>query len=224
MLAAVAEGDWSRPATQEGVGELRLRDVPRMMAEHDASHRDEIRALLGEPPLQDRRRSGGSSLATALVVLLAMPLLGCPIESASPIGVPVDSTRDARLLGDWHCASTWDDKAFTLSMTPLQERLYSIRMTMPGETPMTAQGYGSSVKGSTVLNVMEVEEGKPKDKWVFVRYSLPTRDSVVFELADDELLKKEQTADALKAAFEGPKRDQIFETFYACARVGESKN
>ena len=48
QLAAVADGEWSRTGVQDGVGPLALRDIPSMMAEHDASHRDEIRALLGE--------------------------------------------------------------------------------------------------------------------------------------------------------------------------------
>jgi DinB family protein len=48
-LAAVGEGEWARGGVQAGVGPVTLADVPSMMAEHDASHRDEIRGLLGEP-------------------------------------------------------------------------------------------------------------------------------------------------------------------------------
>jgi len=50
ILEGLDEVRWARAATQEGVGRLRLSDLPRRMAEHDASHRDEIRALLAEPP------------------------------------------------------------------------------------------------------------------------------------------------------------------------------
>jgi len=35
---------WSRAGTQEGVGRIMLCDLPRMMAEHDDSHRAEIEA------------------------------------------------------------------------------------------------------------------------------------------------------------------------------------
>ena len=38
--------EWEFAGNQEGVGEVRLRDLPRMMAEHDASHRAEIEELL----------------------------------------------------------------------------------------------------------------------------------------------------------------------------------
>lgn len=48
LLAGLTPSQWERAATQEGVGSLRLSDVPRMMAEHDASHRQEIRDLLGD--------------------------------------------------------------------------------------------------------------------------------------------------------------------------------
>jgi hypothetical protein len=50
-FARLTPAEWARPASQEGVGSLTLSDLPRMMAEHDASHRDEIRVLLGEPPI-----------------------------------------------------------------------------------------------------------------------------------------------------------------------------
>lgn len=39
LLRAVKGGQWSRGATQEGVGRVGLCDVPRMMAEHDAAHK-----------------------------------------------------------------------------------------------------------------------------------------------------------------------------------------
>jgi hypothetical protein len=43
------EGDaWERAGVQEGVGTITLRDIPRMMHEHDLSHRREIEALLQE--------------------------------------------------------------------------------------------------------------------------------------------------------------------------------
>jgi hypothetical protein len=36
---------WTREGRQEGVGPVSLADVPRMMLEHDRSHREEIAAL-----------------------------------------------------------------------------------------------------------------------------------------------------------------------------------
>ena len=41
---ALTPDDWMRRGTQEGVGVISLCDVPAMMAEHDASHRQEIEA------------------------------------------------------------------------------------------------------------------------------------------------------------------------------------
>jgi hypothetical protein len=48
ILATVADDEWSRGGIQEAVGLVTLGDIPRMMADHDASHRLEIRALAGE--------------------------------------------------------------------------------------------------------------------------------------------------------------------------------
>jgi hypothetical protein len=47
-LASVAPADWSREGVQAGAGRITLGDVPRMMADHDASHRREIEALFLE--------------------------------------------------------------------------------------------------------------------------------------------------------------------------------
>jgi hypothetical protein len=46
VLRGLPEAAWARAGTQEGVGTVRLADVPHMIAEHDAGHRAEIRALL----------------------------------------------------------------------------------------------------------------------------------------------------------------------------------
>jgi uncharacterized damage-inducible protein DinB len=45
-LRSLSEEAWTRAGTQEGVGAVTLSDIPRMMVEHDTSHRAEITALL----------------------------------------------------------------------------------------------------------------------------------------------------------------------------------
>ena len=45
-LAAVEGPKWDRGGIQEGVGRITLRDIPRLMHEHDQTHREEIAALL----------------------------------------------------------------------------------------------------------------------------------------------------------------------------------
>ena len=47
-LRHVAPEDWNREGIQDGVGSLRLSDIPRMMAEHDREHTAEIASLLAE--------------------------------------------------------------------------------------------------------------------------------------------------------------------------------
>jgi len=43
-LRAIQPGEWTRTGQQQGVGRIRLGDLPSMMAAHDASHRREIEA------------------------------------------------------------------------------------------------------------------------------------------------------------------------------------
>jgi DinB superfamily len=51
LLRSVEGAAWDRAGRQEGVGSITLRDVPRMMCEHDDSHRAEIAALLAGRPI-----------------------------------------------------------------------------------------------------------------------------------------------------------------------------
>jgi hypothetical protein len=44
LLRSVPDEAWSRGGVQENVGEVRLSDIPRLMHEHDASHKAEIEA------------------------------------------------------------------------------------------------------------------------------------------------------------------------------------
>jgi len=49
-LARVTPSEWTRRGVQEGVGPVSLRDIPVMMAKHDAAHRDEINAWSARAP------------------------------------------------------------------------------------------------------------------------------------------------------------------------------
>jgi hypothetical protein len=44
-LRTLPEPSWRRSGVQEGVGDVTLADIPVRMAEHDASHRQEIEVL-----------------------------------------------------------------------------------------------------------------------------------------------------------------------------------
>ena len=58
--------DWARRGVQEAVGRISLADVPRMMAEHDLSHSQDIAALLSElrgEPLPGRGNHTTSAVA-----------------------------------------------------------------------------------------------------------------------------------------------------------------
>jgi len=46
-LRSLTPEQWLRRGTQDGVGPVSLCDLPAMMAEHDAAHREEIEAWPG---------------------------------------------------------------------------------------------------------------------------------------------------------------------------------
>ncbi len=47
-LANLSRTEWKRSGSQEGVGSVKLEDIPRMMVEHDRAHGAEIASLLAE--------------------------------------------------------------------------------------------------------------------------------------------------------------------------------
>jgi hypothetical protein len=64
-LRGLCAAQWDRSGSQEGVGRVTLADIPRMMAEHDRAHGDEIAdliALAQGVPFSDRPH-GGSAVA-----------------------------------------------------------------------------------------------------------------------------------------------------------------
>ena len=58
-LARVTPSEWKRRGLQQGVGPISLRDIPTMMAEHDAAHRDEINAWSGGRAVNQHRQVAG---------------------------------------------------------------------------------------------------------------------------------------------------------------------
>ena len=61
-LRVAHENDWDRVGDQEAVGPIRLADMPKRMADHDASHTEEVRGLLKEI---DPAHEGLAELVTA---------------------------------------------------------------------------------------------------------------------------------------------------------------
>lgn len=157
------------------------------------------------------------SRGAAFLGLVIVPLVGC-YETTFPIGRPEDTPRDPRLLGRWRCVSGYDEAATLVTIRPFEDRQYSITSATPDQNESRA--YVSSLKGTTVLNVEEIKEGTPKASWDFVRYRLPTPGSLLLEGADPfQLEDLEQTPEAIGAALEGPKADELFITMLVCARV-----
>jgi hypothetical protein len=50
VLRSIRVAQWERAGRQEGVGPVALRDLPAMIAGHDASHRSEIEAWMAATP------------------------------------------------------------------------------------------------------------------------------------------------------------------------------
>lgn len=64
-LRTIHASDWRRNGQQDGVGRLALSDIPRMMADHDRSHSEEIAQLMAQLQAAVRLEPDGADSAVA---------------------------------------------------------------------------------------------------------------------------------------------------------------
>ena len=65
-LRTASRSDWKRRGVQESAGQVALADIPRMMAEHDRTHTQEVADLFAEirgEPLSEQSDGGTSAVA-----------------------------------------------------------------------------------------------------------------------------------------------------------------
>lgn len=64
-LRSLSAAEWKRSGSQEGIGWVALADIPRMMADHDRSHGDEVADILAMIRGEARSRSARPTSAVA---------------------------------------------------------------------------------------------------------------------------------------------------------------
>jgi hypothetical protein len=163
-----------------------------------------------------------------LLVALAVSLFGC-YTSEHPLDASPALELDAALLGGWRClpaAPSASDQAATLIVSRARERVYRVRLEAEGEAPELYEAYASRLGSRTLLNVRDMDEGRPPARpWVFVRYALLRPTLLAFEVAQDKALAGVDDAPAaLRAAFERlADAPGLFAGGCVCARIDETR-
>lgn len=176
--------------------------------------------------VRDRNMKRNRVIVTALICLF-LPLWGC-YESRFPLGPP-EAATETRLIGNWRCVQGDEDneKPFVLTIMSFDEKQYYAGLAMEGEKTLHYRAFSTPVRGTTLLNVQEIEAAPEpaKRKWFFVRYRL-LRDNILHvEIVREEPFKGiDPSPSAVREILEGKiESPELYRDFCVCTKIVEPK-
>ena len=123
-------------------------------------------------------------------------------------------------MGSWRCVSPdATDEAITLTVGPSQPRSYAITWQESGKPPDRFEGYASSLKGTTLVNVRDLTATtKP---WVFIHYTLLQPNVLFIQVVHERLLKGSvQSREAVRNTIERERLNPaLYEDSIVCMRT-----
>ena len=164
-------------------------------------------------------------LCRGLLLAFALPLAGC-FDFEAPLG-PATVPIDPRLLGQWRCMGfeeSGTDRVGVIQFSALDKVQYDVGPppTCEGTDCMDRfRAHITKIAGMTLLNARELKDGKPDEKWNFVRYTFYRPNILHLDLVSDDVLKvKPETTETLRRAFEKQRKDpRLFEDYLICVKV-----
>jgi hypothetical protein len=153
------------------------------------------------------------------LLVVAGLVAGC-YESEFALDPAPQLQTDLGLMGSWRCVSPdATDEAITLTVDSSQARRYAITWQESGKPPDRFEGYASSLKGTTLVNVRDLAAiTKP---WVFIRYTLLQPNVLFIQVVHERLLKDlVQSRDAVRNTIERERLNPaLYEDSIACMRT-----
>jgi hypothetical protein len=145
------------------------------------------------------RRRAAANLVRALAVAAAAAAAGC-YEAAVGIDASPQAQNDARLLGRWTCGGQRpNENTFTITAAAATARTYTMTFQEKGEPADHLEGFVSTVKDSTFINVRKIDPSSPP-AWNILRYSFARPDVVELRVVQETLFKG--TAGPVRATLE----------------------
>ena len=158
-------------------------------------------------------RTAGAMLVAALVLTSA----AC-YESGEPLsaaGEPIDQA----LVGDWDCRPSGpEDDQILFRIRRFDRYQYFVETAEKDGSTDRYQVYASRVGGRTLLNVRDIEQKSPPDRWVFLRYALDGRDRMSFWVIPEEALKGVEPGQAMATIRRRVTDDAIYRKVADCRR------
>jgi hypothetical protein len=164
----------------------------------------------------------------AVLLALSSTLSGC-YESDFPLGPVAEASIDPRFLGSWRCVQVEQNEsaAMVLTALPFDEKQYYVGLAAEGEATLHYRAYGTTVKGTALLNIQELEpDRQPAErKWSFVRPSLLKPNVLQVEIVREEPFQNvEPSAKAVREIVERMQGSpELYEEYCVCARVIEQE-
>jgi hypothetical protein len=159
----------------------------------------------------------------AAVVFLAATGVGC-YDSEVPLDKAPQASIDRALVGAWRCLpfeSGGDAEATTLTVGRETDFVYAIALQEGQKEAERYEAHPSLVKGTTLLNVKDLDPRLPAKPWTLARYSLLLPDVLHVQVVGKKLLMGvERSPAAIRQALERlSERRELYQELMVCVRV-----
>jgi len=135
-----------------------------------------------------------SRLLAWLVILLAVPLAGCPLDLPFPLGEPGPASLDPVLEGRWSWSDPKSGEGGDFAFIPFNETEYVVLGQEKGkEAALLFRVFTTRAGTASFLNVCELKPGT-KPSFLFSRYVV-TGDELSLRLVDDKEVPTEFQGD-----------------------------
>jgi hypothetical protein len=124
------------------------------------------------------------------VILVAVTLPACPVESTAPIGKPTEGSIDKNLIGRWENVDAKKKESLELIVLPFNDAEYYVESHIPGKEIGRFRVFPTKVGGDIFLNVKPLSIDKRPDWWVFARYSVSSQQELTLRFVGDSIVPK----------------------------------
>ena len=129
----------------------------------------------------------GAIFLRMILLIVAGLATGC-YESEFPLDQAPQVQTDSRLVGAWRCVTPdANDEASTLTVDGSQGRTYAVTLQESGKPPDRYEGYTSSLKAITLMNLRDV--AATPTRWVFIHYAFLQANVLLIQVVHERLLK-----------------------------------
>jgi hypothetical protein len=136
-----------------------------------------------------------SRLLAFAVILLALPLAGCPLDLPFPLGEPGPGSLDPALEGRWGWADPKDGENGEFDFIPFNESEYVVLGREKGKEAVgLLRVFTTRLGTAAFLNVCELKPGT-KPSFLFARYSV-TGDELSLRIVDEKEVPAEVQGDS----------------------------